>query len=94
MRAKLYRPDYRTGYLTYGVNPLTTKVLNVIGVEQVCPDGKTITRELVDDLHAQGFSVRAWGIANEELMRHAVECGVDGMTINFPDKLTAYLANR
>ena len=92
MRAKLYRPDYRTGYLTYGVNALTTKVLNVIGVEQVCPEGSTITKELVDDLHAQGFSVRAWGIANEALMQQVYDAGADGMTVNFPDKLTEYMS--
>ena len=91
MRAKLYRPDYQAGYLTYGVNALTTKVLKLIGVEQVCPDGKTITRELVEDLHGQGFTVRAWGIADEELMKQVYDAGADGMTVNFPDKLTAYM---
>lgn len=91
MRAKLYRPDYRAGYLTYDVNALTTKVLNTIGVEQVCPDGKIITKELVDDLHGQGFTVRAWGIADEELMKQVYDAGADGMTVNFPDKLTAYM---
>ena len=42
-------------------------------------------------LHEEGFVVRCHGISNEDLMRHAVECGADGMTINFPDKLVEYL---
>ena len=40
---------------------------------------------------AAGFVVRAWGVANEELMRAVVNAGADGMTVNFPDKLIAYL---
>ncbi len=45
----------------------------------------------MDRLHQDGFLVRAWGVSNEELMAQVVEAGVDGMTVNFPDKLTAYL---
>ena len=51
-----------------------------------------MTRELVDKLHREGFRVRAWGVTNEELMRNVVDCGGDGMTVNFPDKLVAYRA--
>jgi hypothetical protein len=37
---------------------------------------------------------RAWGVAQEALMRQVVEAGADGMTVNFPDKLLAYMAGR
>jgi glycerophosphoryl diester phosphodiesterase len=30
-------------------------------------------------------------IATEELMQRVVQAGADGMTVNFPDKLIAYL---
>ncbi|HCH07730.1 MAG TPA: glycerophosphodiester phosphodiesterase, partial [Dehalococcoidia bacterium] len=43
-----------------------------------------VTPEIVKMLHDKGFVVRCHGIFNEDLMRHAVECGADGMTINFP----------
>jgi len=46
---------------------------------------------LVEMLHSAGFEVRCHGIFDEALMRHAVDCGADGMTINFPDKLVEYL---
>ena len=92
MRAKLYAPQYRAGYLTDDVNPMALKVLKTIGVEQVCPKSKLITKELVSDLHAQGFSVRPWGVKSEERMKQAYDAGVDGMTVNFPDKLTEYMA--
>ena len=38
-----------------------------------------------------GFNVRAWGVYNEELMKQAYDSGCDGMTVNFPDKLTEYM---
>ena len=38
--------------------------------------------------------MRAWGVANEALMHQVVEAGADGMTVNFPDKLLAYIAGR
>lgn len=92
MRAKLYAPQYRAGYLTDDVNPMALKVLKTIGVEQVCPKSKLVTGELVSDLHSQGFSVRPWGVKSEERMKQAYDAGVDGMTVNFPDKLTEYMA--
>ncbi len=45
-------------------------------------------------LHAAGFTVLAWGVRNEEMMRAVVQTGADGMTIDFPDKLLAYLETR
>lgn len=92
MRAKLYAPEYPAGYLTDDVNPMALKVLKTIGVEQVCPKSKLVTREFVSDLHAQGFSVRAWGVKSEARMKQVYDAGADGMTVNFPDKLTAYIA--
>jgi glycerophosphoryl diester phosphodiesterase len=31
-------------------------------------------------------------VANDALMRQVVEAGADGMTVNFPDRLLAYIA--
>ena len=91
-RAKAYAPEYRIGYL-FGPKNTDDPVekMRSIGGEQLCPRADMLTREQVDAYHAMGFSVRAWGVKDEALMRHAVECGADGMTVNFPDKLTALL---
>jgi glycerophosphoryl diester phosphodiesterase len=64
---------------------------HALGCAQICPRAALVTPELVQRLHAEGFIVRAWGVANEELMRQVVEAGADGMTVNFPDKLLAYM---
>ena len=63
-----------------------------VGVRQICPRANRVTPELVRRLHGEGFVVRAWGVASEDLMRQVVHAGADGMTVNFPDKLIAYLA--
>jgi glycerophosphoryl diester phosphodiesterase len=65
-----------------------------MGLTQLCPRANVVTPELVHRLHAEGFVVRAWGVATEDLMRQAVSAGADGMTVNFPDVLLAYLRTR
>ena len=90
-RVKELRPDYRVGYLIKGFDEEKNEMLLRIGGEQVCPQAKYLTKETVAAWRALGFSsVRAWGITDTDVMRHACECGVDGMTVNFPDQLTLY----
>ncbi len=62
-----------------------------MGLTQICPGANAVTPELTHRLHAEGFVVRAWGVATEDLMRQVVKGGADGMTVNFPDKLITYL---
>lgn len=91
---KEYAPELRVGLLTSAVDDELIGKLKAIGADEICPKAAILTAEDVHKWHREGFRVRAWGVADEELMRHAVECGVDGMTVNFPDKLTALLAAR
>ena len=62
-----------------------------LGLVQICPRADLTTPELVDRLHAEGFVVRCHGLFNKDLMRHAVDVGADGATVNFPDKMAEYL---
>ena len=62
-------------------------------VFEYCPKAEIITKEKVIAWHEAGFNVRAWGVFNEELMKKAYNAGVDGMTVNFPDKLFEYINN-
>jgi len=89
--AKAYAPQYRVGYLYKDDEPDPVGKMRTIGGEELCPIASSLTPELTRQFHEMGFSVRAWGIYNEELMRHVYRCGADGMTVNFPDKLTQYL---
>ena len=92
-RAKRYAPDYRVGYL-YGPNEKqAVEKIRTIGGEQLCPKAEMLTPEMVEEYHAMGLSVRAWGVKDEEIMAHVLRCGVDGMTVNFPDRLKLLLDN-
>lgn len=57
------------------------------GINQYCPMIDFVTKELVAKTHARGLTLRTFSIKTIELMHKAIDCGVDGMTINFPDKL-------
>jgi glycerophosphoryl diester phosphodiesterase len=84
-------PELPMGWLVREVNDSIIAQAHAIGVTQLCPRADTVTPELIHRLHAEGFVARAWGVTTEELMQSVVHAGADGMTVNFPDKLIAYL---
>jgi glycerophosphoryl diester phosphodiesterase len=89
---RAYAPELPTGWLIGEASDAIVAQARAMGLTQLCPRAGAVTPELVSRLHAEGFVVRAWGVATEELMRQVVTAGVDGMTVNFPDKLLGYLA--
>jgi len=91
---RAYAPELPTGWLVEEVSATVITQARQLGLTQICPRANTVTPELVRRLHAEGFVIRAWGVADEVLMRKVVEAGADGMTVNFPDKLLAYLQDR
>jgi len=88
---RAYAPELPTGWLVAEVGDAIVAQARAMGLSQLCPNASTLTPGLVRRLHAEGFIVRAWGVATEDLMRQVVTAGADGMTVNFPDKLIAYL---
>jgi glycerophosphoryl diester phosphodiesterase len=89
MRA--YAPELPTGWLVVEVSAAIIAQARAMGVTQLCPRANTVTSGLVRRLQHEGFVARAWGVITEALMQQVVQAGADGMTINFPDKLMAYL---
>jgi len=89
MRA--YAPEFPMGWLVREVDDSIMAQAHALGVTQLCPRADTVTPELVDRLHAEGFIARAWGVTTEALMQKVIQAGVEGMTENFPHKLIAYL---
>jgi glycerophosphoryl diester phosphodiesterase len=89
-----YAPALLTGWLVPEATEGVVSQARELGLSSLCPRADTVTPELVERLHRRGFLVRAWGVADEELMRRMVDAGADGMTVNFPDKLLEYLASR
>ena len=89
--AKAYHSGYRVGYLYDAKELNALEKMQAIGGEELCPEAELLTPEMVKRYHDIGFSVRAWGVYTPEIMKNACACGVDGMTINFPDLLTEFL---
>ena len=88
---KAYKPYLHIGYLTKTVDDELVKTLQEIGVDELCPRANAVTMDDVNKWHRLGFNVRAWGVANEDLMKASYGAGVDGMTVNFPDVLHKYI---
>lgn len=83
--------DLSLGLLTDRIEDELMQTLQGLGIRQYCPKAEYLTPEAVQKAKDRGFDVRAWGVGTRELMAHAVACKVDGMTVNFPDALKAYL---
>lgn len=100
---KRVAPELRVGFLTKlfrdpAIDSIVTdaseeviKKLLDMGAYEICPKGSDITAERVAYWHSLGLGVRAWGISDTDVMKRVYEAGVDGMTVNFPDKLTELL---
>ena len=84
-------PELETGYLCKMVDAGLIARMKRQGMVELCPPADEITAQNVALWKQQGLRVRAWGVKNEALMRRAYDAGVDGMTVNFPDKLTEYM---
>lgn len=91
---KEYSPNLRIGYLTSLVDSEVIDKLKAINAYEICPESKIITLENVNKWKSLGFNVRAWGVYDEEIMKSVYKAGVDGMTVNFPDKLTQYIKSK
>lgn len=88
---KKIAPDQRIGCLVEDIEEETVGKVLSMGAYQICPPASCLGRETVSALKAKGLSVRAWGVRNTEQMEKCYYAGVDGMTVNFPDKLAALL---
>ena len=94
--AREYDADIRLGWLYRGATDAERiEKLKAIGATQACVKAIDLTADELKLIHENGFECRAWGITDTEIMKKAVEMGVDaGMTVNFPDKLLEYMKNR
>ncbi len=66
------------------------KLLKIKG-SQICPKANLVSRQDIEIANANGLGVRLWGISNEEIMQKVYKLNIEGMTVNFPDKLIELL---
>ena len=81
----------RVGWLISEVTNETSKKILDIGGEEIAPKAENITEELMEKLRKLNLGVRAWGVFNISLMKKMCTLEVDGMTVNFPDRLHQFL---
>lgn len=84
-------PLLYTGFLTDRISSDILNKLARAGVPQICPRLDCVSESDMEIAKQRGFSVRFWGIRDEKDMHRAIQLKGDGMTCNFPDKLSAAL---
>ncbi len=95
-KVKEYDNTIRVGLLTIGDGCDKIEMLKEIGGEEMAPEAAKITEESVQTLRRAGLGVRVWGIfgyAPFLCMKRMCELQVDGMTVNFPDRLRSFLTS-
>ena len=80
-------PEMRLGFLSGQESMELLEELKAMGLYQYCPNAATWTEKWNRIYREAGFSIRAWGVKDETLMHKMLTMHVDGMTVNFPDKL-------
>ena len=90
---KTVAPEFRVGWLVKEVTDEVLRELAAIGGDELCPPADLVTAERVRAWHAAGFNVRAWG-ATRDNMKQVFDAHADGLTVNFPDELLAYIKEK
>ncbi|MEW5305187.1 MAG: hypothetical protein WDW36_007747 [Sanguina aurantia] len=77
-------PDVGHSWLVHEMTGAVLEEATASGISQLCPGADILAPEAVAAAVLRGFSVRAWGIKNEQLLLHAVKCGAQGATVDWP----------
>ena len=72
-------------YKTYVQNNID-KLLSIKG-SQICPKADKVSNSSIELANRNRLGVRLWGIRDEEIMQKVYKLNIEGMTVNFPDKL-------
>ena len=86
-----FAPELRLALLTVELNEGVLRIALDLGAMAMSHHSASVTPDWVERLHRAGLSVHVWGVSGEADMRRLVELDVDGLTIDYPDKLEAYL---
>jgi glycerophosphoryl diester phosphodiesterase len=84
----------RVGYLCFTEDTDADEKLLAFGAEEIAPEAIAINEESIAKWRSKGLGVRAWGVTSVAIMKKMADLGVDGMTVNFPDRLFEYLNRR
>jgi glycerophosphoryl diester phosphodiesterase len=88
-----YAPELATGLLVQRADETDARRAAVKGIRAVYARGDSLTAEAVRRLRGQGLAVFGWGVTGEAGMRRLIALGLDGIILDFPDKLVEYLGS-
>ncbi|MBO7158261.1 MAG: glycerophosphodiester phosphodiesterase [Clostridia bacterium] len=86
-KTKELDPEAKVGWIISEVSEQVIEDLLAIGAEQIVPKADPLTAEQVKRCREAGLDVRGCCVSKLGLMRKLCGLGVDGMTVNFPDRL-------
>ncbi|MDW7658059.1 MAG: glycerophosphodiester phosphodiesterase family protein [Bacillota bacterium] len=87
-------PSVRAGYLIKEFNDQTISCCVDHHIPQICPRADILDVDTIKKAHDNNLDIRAWGVKDITMMKHVVDLGTDGMTVDFPDVLLDYLKER
>ena len=90
-KIKELNKNARVGWLTDDITDDTVERLKEIGGEEICPKAEIVTNNLMKKWRSESLGVRAWGVSDVSLMKKMCDLKVDGMTVNFPDRLFQHI---
>lgn len=73
------------------INEDNLRKLLMINGNQICPEAINVTSKDIEMANSKGVGVRLWGVTDEEIMKKVYKLNIEGMTVNFPDKLKEFL---
>jgi len=90
-RIKELNAKARVGWLVFEVTDENIQQLLDIGGEEMAPRAGGITDAIMKKLRSINLGVRAWDVSNTYVMKQMCSLQVDGMTVNFPDRLFQFM---
>lgn len=69
------------------INEDNIEKLQKIQGNQICPPADLTSKEGIKLARENNLSIRLWKVSTLEIMEKAYNLDIDGMTVNFPDKL-------
>ena len=79
------------GHLVKCIDEASINLTKDIHASQICPNATLLDSTQVSLARQSNLNIRAWKVTDLATMMKALELGVDGMTVNFPDKLNEVL---
>lgn len=87
-------PGLRTGLIFSGVPDGCVEAATSVSATSLCVGISGLDAETVQEAHDAGLEVFVWPVNDVDRLEHALACGADGATTDYPNRLRAALDER